>query len=240
MWMIWGGAHSGRTASSDRKAKGLPYLLTPNLDRLAAEGRNFTRSYGCAVCTPARSSQQSGFHQGHTLADWNNPGQPEIKAMRADEVLMGDALSKTGYATGYWGKWGFGGSRRHGRALPLSTSRPCLPPMATNMWWPNSITCVRTPSFQPTLWMAPAPEGTEGGLELQTQFHGVLQGKFAYPDLPARQNHPDYPETAYCDDVYCFAALDFVRTQAQAYLKSAANPFSACSRFSSPLTLRRH
>ena len=45
------------------------------------------------------------------------------------------------------------------------------------------------------------------------------KGNSAYPDLPARQNHPDYPETAYCDDVYCFAALDFVREQALTYLK---------------------
>ena len=24
---------------------------------------------------------------------------------------MGDVLSKAGYATGYWGKWGYGGSK---------------------------------------------------------------------------------------------------------------------------------
>ena len=32
-------------------------IETPNLDRLAAEGVNFARSYGCTACSPARSSQ---------------------------------------------------------------------------------------------------------------------------------------------------------------------------------------
>ena len=214
--MGWGSL--GPNGQFDRKAKGLPYLLTPNLDRLAAEGRNFTRSYGCAVCTPARSSQQCGFHQGHTLADWNNPGQPEIKAMRADEVLMGDALSRAGYAAGYWGKWGFGGSRD--MASPTLVNLQTLPTAHGYRHVVAELHHVRAHTFfQPTLWMAPAPEGTRGGLELRPNSMAPYQGNPAYPDLPARQNHPEYPETAYCDDVYCFAALDFVREQAQAYLK---------------------
>ena len=38
-----------------------------------------------------------------------------------------------------------------------------------------------------------------------------------YPQLPAHQSHEDYPDAAYCDDTYCYAALDFVRSQAQKY-----------------------
>ncbi|MBT5704853.1 MAG: sulfatase-like hydrolase/transferase [Verrucomicrobia bacterium] len=49
-------------------------------------------------------------------------------------------------------------------------------------------------------------------------------GDAAYPNLPALQNHPDYPSTAYCDDVYAFAALDFVKTQALQYVKTG-QPF---------------
>ena len=45
-----------------------------------------------------------------------------------------------------------------------------------------------------------------------------------YPNTPALQNHPDYPEIAYCDDVYAFAALDFVRVQAQNY-NATGQPF---------------
>jgi len=105
--MGWGSI--GPNAQAQRKANNLPYVRTPDLDRLAAEGINFTRGYGCHVCSPARSSQQSGFHQGHTFADRNDPNNAK-KAMRADDILIGDALSAAGYATGYWGKWGYGGS----------------------------------------------------------------------------------------------------------------------------------
>jgi hypothetical protein len=38
-----------------------------------------------------------------------------------------------------------------------------------------------------------------------------------YPETPAYQSDPSYPSTGYCDDAYCFAALDFVRAQAQVY-----------------------
>ena len=54
--MGWGAI--GPNGQAERKEKGLPYLITPNLDRLAAEGVNFSRSYGCTVCSPARSSQE--------------------------------------------------------------------------------------------------------------------------------------------------------------------------------------
>ena len=46
----------------------------------------------------------------------------------------------------------------------------------------------------------------------------------AYPNYPAFQNHPNYPKVAYCDDVYAFAALDFVRRQAVRY-KESREPF---------------
>ena len=109
--MGWGSIRPNGQA--ERKAKGLPYVRTPNLDQLAAEGVNFTRAYGCTVCSPARSSQQTGFHQGHTFADRNDPDNAK-KAMRADDVLMGDALSEAGYVTGYWGKWGIRRLQRSG------------------------------------------------------------------------------------------------------------------------------
>ena len=69
--MGWGSI--GPNGQAERHAKGLPSVQTPNLDQLAAEGINFTRCYGATVCSPARSSQQTGFHQGHTFADRNDP-----------------------------------------------------------------------------------------------------------------------------------------------------------------------
>jgi hypothetical protein len=57
--MGWGSI--GPNGQAQRRAKNLPAVLTSNIDRLAAEGVNFSRGYGCHVCSPARSSQQTGY-----------------------------------------------------------------------------------------------------------------------------------------------------------------------------------
>ena len=218
--MGWGSI--GPNGQAERKAKGQPYVRTPNLDRLAAAGLNFPRGYGCHVCSPARSSQQSGFHQGHTFADRNDPDNAK-KAMRADDVLMGDALSAAGYVTGYWGKWGYGGSKE--QANPVIQNVQTLPTSHGYQHVLAELHHVRAHTFfQPTLWSAPAKSRAVGGLELVPNSLSKYQGNDNYPAAPSLLNHPDYPKTAYCDDAYAFAALEFVRTQGQNYHKTG-QPF---------------
>ncbi|MED5575923.1 MAG: sulfatase-like hydrolase/transferase, partial [Planctomycetota bacterium] len=160
--MGWGAI--GPNGQLARQAKGLPYVRTPNLDLLARQGLNFTRGYGCHVCSPARSSQQSGFHQGHTYADRNDPNNAK-KAMRADDILMGDALSAAGYVTGYWGKWGYGGSKDPVR--PVIENIQTLPTSHGYKYVLAELHHVRAHTFfQPTLWSAPAASQAVGGLEL--------------------------------------------------------------------------
>lgn len=218
--MGWGSI--GPNGQSARRAEGLAYVRTPNLDRLAAQGVNFTRGYGCHVCSPARSSLQTGFHQGHTFADRNDPDNAK-KAIRADDVSIGSALSAVGYVTGYWGKWGYGGSRDQVR--PVIENVQTLPTSHGYKHVLAELHHVRAHTFfQPTLWSAPAAQGAVGGLELIPNSMARYRGSSTWPDSPARQNHPDYPQTAYCDDAYAFAALEFVRTQGQNYNKSG-QPF---------------
>jgi arylsulfatase A-like enzyme len=218
--MGWGSI--GPNGQAQREARNLPYVRTPNLDRLAAEGINFTRGYGCHVCSPARSSQQSGFHQGHTFADRNDPNNAK-KAMRADDVLIGDALSAVGYATGYWGKWGYGGSKDH--VDPVIDNIQTLPTSHGYQYVLAELHHVRAHTFfQPTLWSAPASPGAIGGIELFANSMAAYQDNAGYPATPALQNHADYPKVAYCDDAYAFAALDFVRKQGQRYNESG-RPF---------------
>lgn len=220
--MGWGAI--GPNGQAARKAKGLPYVQTPTLDQLAAQGVNFARCYGCTVCSPARSSQQTGFHQGHTFADRNDPDNAK-KAIRADDRTIGDMLSKAGYVTGYWGKWGYGGSKD--REAPVIDNVQTLPTSHGYRHVVAELHHVRAHTFfQPTLWNAPAEAGAIGGLELKPNSMAKYMGNPAYPGTPALQNHPDYPETAYCDDVYAFAALDFVRAQAQNY-RATGQPFFA-------------
>ncbi|MEM8955165.1 MAG: sulfatase-like hydrolase/transferase [Verrucomicrobiota bacterium] len=218
--MGWGSI--GPNAQAERKANNLPSVQTPNLDQLAADGINFARGYGCHVCSPARSSQQSGFHQGHTFADRNDPDNAK-KAMRADEILMGDALADAGYVTGYWGKWGYGGSKN--MEEPTLDNLQTLPTSHGYQHVLAELHHVRAHTFfQPTLWHAPAPKNTTGGLHLIPNSMAPYQNNEAYPNTPALQNHAEYPETAYCDDVYAFHALDFVRTNGQNYNKTG-QPF---------------
>ena len=211
--MGWGSI--GPNAQAERKAKGLPTVKTPNLNKLAAEGINFTRSYGCTVCSPSRSSQQTGFHQGHTFADRNDPDNAK-KAIRADDITMGDALSAAGYTTGYWGKWGYGGSKD--MENPTIDNVQTLPTSHGYQHVLAELHHVRAHTFyQPTLWHSPAPKGSKGGLHLIPNSMAKYVGNKDYPEQPSNHNHPDYPTPAYCDDLYCFQALDFVRNGAKAY-----------------------
>ena len=218
--MGWGSI--GPNGQAERRAKDLPSVKTPTLDQLAAEGLNFRRGYGCFVCSPARSSQQTGFHQGHTFADRNDPNNAK-KAIRADDVTMGDALSAAGYVTGYWGKWGYGGSKDiHD---PTIDNVQTLPTSHGYQHVLAELHHVRAHTFfQPTLWKAPAPKGSIGGLQLAVNSMAAYQNQRVYPNTPALQRHADYPKTAYCDDSYSFAALDFVRQQGQNY-NETGQPF---------------
>ncbi len=209
----WGAI--GPNGQGQRRAEGLPNVLTPNLDRLSERGVNFTRSYGCTVCSPARSSQQTGFHQGHTFADRNDPDNAK-KAIRADDLTMGELLAKAGYITGYWGKWGYGASKDQQQPQILNVQT--LPTSHGYQHVLAELHHVRAHTFfQPSLWRAPAAEGSLGGLELVAN---SLRGKKAakeFPDYPSLLNHETYPDPAYCDDSYALAALEFVRQNAKAY-----------------------
>ena len=216
----WGSI--GPNGQSDRKANGQPYVLTPNLDRLAKDGVNFRRGYGCTVCSPARSSQQTGFHQGYTFADRNDPDNAK-KAIRADDVTMGDALSGAGYTTGYWGKWGYGGSKD--MQNPTIDNLQTLPTSHGYKFVVAELHHVRAHTFfQPTLWNAPSKGWAVGFMELKPNSMAKYVNHEAYPNYPAFQDHQKYPNPAYCDDVYAFACLDFVRNQAMEYNRSG-KPF---------------
>ncbi len=208
--MGWGSI--GPNGQEARRVNGDPRVLTPNIDRLAALGVNFTRGYGCTVCSPARSSQQSGFHQGHTYADRNNTNNAK-KAMRADDVLMGDVLSAAGYVTGYWGKWGYGASQSQNNPAILNVQT--LPSSHGYQHVLAELHHVRAHTyFQPTLWSF---RPGNAGMSLVPNSMSAYANNPNYPEYPALQSDGIYPATAYCDDSYAFAALDFVRSQAQSY-----------------------
>lgn len=79
-------------------------ILTPHLDRMAAQGVRFTQCYaGSTVCAPSRCCLMTGMHTGHAIIR-GNANVP----LRPEDVTVAEVLKASGYATGLVGKWGLG------------------------------------------------------------------------------------------------------------------------------------
>lgn len=92
----------------DFSAYGCSYGVTPNIDRLAAEGMKFTRAYsGSAVCAPSRCVLMTGQHPGHAQRRANN-SKVGLLPLPAAQPTVARVLHDAGYATGGFGKWGLG------------------------------------------------------------------------------------------------------------------------------------
>jgi arylsulfatase A-like enzyme len=74
--------------------------ITPNLDRLAAEGVRFEHAYTCQpVCGPARACLQTGKYATETGSYTNGIALP------MDQKTVAHWMSEAGYEVGYLGKW---------------------------------------------------------------------------------------------------------------------------------------
>lgn len=84
-------------------------IPTPNLDRMAAEGMQFTQHYsGAPVCAPSRSVLMTGRHGGRTTIRGNFGANGERVPLLETDVTVAKVLRDAGYATGLVGKWGLG------------------------------------------------------------------------------------------------------------------------------------
>lgn len=104
------------------------YIETPNIARLASEGRRFSAAYSPApVCSPTRISLQTGKSPAQlnwtkaaptmTAEDGFRLISPTInKRIPEEEVTIGEILQRAGYATALYGKWHLagGGPESHG------------------------------------------------------------------------------------------------------------------------------
>ena len=96
----------------DLSCHGHPYIKTPNIDRLAAEGTDFQRfTVASGVCSPSRTAVMTGHFparyniDGHFawvpsnakrgMPDWLDPEAP----------LLSRFLQGAGYRTAHYGKW---------------------------------------------------------------------------------------------------------------------------------------
>ena len=83
---------------------GHPFLKTPHMNRLAAEGIHFSAGYvTTSLCSPSRASILTGrYAHNHRVIDNNNP-TPE------GTIFFPQYLQQAGYQTGFFGKWHMGG-----------------------------------------------------------------------------------------------------------------------------------
>jgi choline-sulfatase len=97
-------------------------ILTPNLDRFAAQGVRFANSF---ACTPANSPSRATLFTGRTpmqhgiqdalgdpSAEQPAQGQSAPPANFEHEAFLSDILASRGYICGYFGEWRLGNERQ--------------------------------------------------------------------------------------------------------------------------------
>jgi arylsulfatase A-like enzyme len=92
----------------DVSCNGATAVQTPNIDRIAKEGVNFTAGYATsATCTPSRFSLLTGKYAWRQKGTGILPGDAAMIIDPGQPTLPG-ALKKAGYRTGVVGKWHLG------------------------------------------------------------------------------------------------------------------------------------
>lgn len=81
---------------------------TPNLDRLAAEGRKLTCYYAAPVCSPSRSSLMTGCYPKRVLPIPHVLFPNYATGLSPDEMTVAEVLKQREYATACIGKWHLG------------------------------------------------------------------------------------------------------------------------------------
>ena len=115
----------------DLSSMGSEYYETPNIDKIAANGINFTSGYAtCAVCSPSRASLLTGkFPARHGITDyigatfganWRNmkrhtkllPPTYNLN-LNHNDITLPEALKENGYINFFAGKWHLGGEKEN-------------------------------------------------------------------------------------------------------------------------------
>ncbi len=119
---------------------GQPNIRTPNIDRLALQGRRMTNFYsGSPACTASRYALLTGKYPAYSGFDWVLYPDSE-RGLHPREKSLAQELKQLGYKTAIYGKWHLGSTRpeylpiQHGfdDYFGLPYSNDMQPPK-----WPN-------------------------------------------------------------------------------------------------------
>ncbi len=81
---------------------------TPNLDRMAAEGRKLTSFYAAPVCSPSRAALMTGCYPKRVLPIGGVLFPSSAVGLNPAERTVATVLKSVGYATACIGKWHLG------------------------------------------------------------------------------------------------------------------------------------
>lgn len=176
----------------DLSSYGHPYIRTPNLDQMAAEGQRWTDFYAPApVCSPSRGALltgrlpvRTGLYGRRVAVLFPN----DTVGMPAEEQTLAEGLQAAGYATAIIGKWHLGDApatypTRHGFDYWYGV------PYSNDMDWTDE------PDFEQVLAMQAAGKTAELAAMSQRRMHKWLNPEVEYwspPVLRSSRNADGY------------------------------------------------
>ncbi len=150
-------------------------VLTPRLDRFAAEGALFTRAVSTfPVCSPYRASLLTGqYPYGNGVLGNCHSGRPGME-LRADTVCFTDVLSRAGYNVGWIGKWHLEAPHEPYVGQPTREGQwwnEYTPPErrhGIDFWYSNGC---NNKHLQPSYWVGDAPRDQQKTVEQWSLTH---------------------------------------------------------------------
>lgn len=190
----------------DLGVQGHPYIRTPHLDRMAAEGLRLTDFYAQPFCGPARAALMTGTYPVRNSLMFNHFPRAST-GIHPNEITLAEVLRDRGYATAMLGKWHLGDAleflpTRHGfgsyYGLPYS-----------NDMWPFHPRIERQPSEDERMRQARARTDSTGYAHPDEIYPANW-----FPPLPLIENETvvEYnPRQELLTATYTDRALEFIR-----------------------------
>lgn len=194
----------------DLGVQGHPYIRTPHLDRMAAEGLRFTDFYAQPFCGPARAALLTGTYPPRNSLMFNHIPRART-GIHPNEITIAELLRDRGYATAMLGKWHLGDAPEFLPTRNGFDSYYGLP--YSNDMWP----------FHPKIVRRPDEGSRMAYTRERTEYTGYAQSDETYPPdwfppLPLMENESvieHNPRQELLTEAYANRAIEFIRANTE-------------------------